>query len=203
MRQAWTPLALLSLVLPFTPAVAGDPDGHVNVFLGQKFLASADWDPVQQQPEFGAIMSFGNSDWPVLIAVDVMTSAKKVDVRGQFGSWATRTAATIEGAFGARKIWNLGDTHPYVGGGIALISAREKFEFESAGITFADADDTSIGPWVSGGVFWRLGNRFNLGFDVRYSTANVDLEFDGSFFVSDEKKKAGGFHAGLTLGFGW
>ena len=198
MRKLWIPLAVVVLALSFAPAVAGDPDGHVNFVLGQKALDSDDWDPVDKQPEFGAIMSFGSSDWPVFIAVDVMTSAKEEDVDDPFFGNATLTAATIEGSFGVRKIWNLNNTHPYIGGGVALISAGA--EFEEFGIT-VDADDTAIGPWISGGVFWRLGKRFNLGFDVRYSSAEVDLDFGGGVVAEDVK--AGGFHGGITLGFGW
>jgi hypothetical protein len=199
MRKLGFLLAVALLVLS-TPALAADPDGHVNFFIGQKALDS-DWDPVDQQPEFGVIMSFGKSDWPVFIAVDVMTSAKEEDVPSQFCCTATYTAATIEGSFGARKIWNVKNTRPYIGGGIALISAGAEYEF--AGF-IVDADGTAIGPWVSGGVFWRLGKRFNLGFDVRWSYAEVELEFDdGAIFVPDRKVKAGGLHGGITLGFGW
>jgi hypothetical protein len=197
MRKLWIVLALLVVVLPFTPAVAGDPDGHVNFFLGQKALDS-DWDPVDQQPEFGAIMSFGKSDWPVFIAVDVMTSAEEKEFFDDTFGQATFTGGTYELAFGARKIWKMGSTHPYVGGGIAVIGATAEVDL---GFVDVDADDSAIGPWVSGGVFWRLGNRFNLGFDLRYSSAEVDLDF-GSGIVSQDVS-AGGLHYGLLVGFGW
>lgn len=198
MRKLLFPLALVVLALSAAPSVAGEADGHVNFFIGQKSLDSDDWEPADKQPEFGAIMSFGNTDWPIHIAVDVMTSAKEEDVDDPFFGSATLTAATIEGSFGARKIWNAGNVRPYVGGGIALISAG--VEFEELGIT-VDASDTAVGPWISGGVFWRLGSRFNLGFDVRWSSAEVDLDFGDGFVAEDVK--AGGLHGGITLGFGW
>jgi len=44
-------------------------------------------------------------------------------------------------------------------------------------------------------LFWRLGKRFNIGLDVRYSKAEITL-----FNVDVD---AGGTHAGLLLGWGW
>ena len=47
----------------------------------------------------------------------------------------------------------------------------------------------------------RLGNRFNIGFDLRWSDAEVDLDFGPGFVLQDVA--VGGLHGGLTLGFGW
>ena len=199
MRKVWIPLALLVLALSFSPKAAADADGNVNFFLGQKSLDSDDWDPVDQQPEFGAVMSFGAKDWPVFIAADILTSGEEKDVVNDLLPGPSKLkAATFEAAFGARKIWSAGNAHPYVGGGIALIGAAAELD---AGIVDVDADDSAIGPWAGGGVFWRLGSRFNLGFDLRYSSAKVDLEFAPGVVASDVK--AGGFHGGVTVGFGW
>jgi len=197
MRTLWMPLALLASVVVAGPAMA-DAEGHVNFFLGEKAMNSDDWDPVDKQGEFGAVMSFGGSDWPVLIAADVLTSGQEEDVTtGPFGASKLK-AGTFEAAFGARKIWKFGNVHPYASGGIALIGAGAKYE---SGIFSVDADDAAIGPWVSGGVFWRLGSRFNLGFDVRYSSAEVDLDFGAG--IVQHNVKAGGLHGGITVGFGW
>src|SRR5262249_4749216 len=79
MRTFCIPLALLAGVVVAGPAMA-DAEGHVNFFLGEKAMNSDDWDPVDKQGEFGAVMSFGGSDWPVLIAADVLTSGQEEDV---------------------------------------------------------------------------------------------------------------------------
>jgi hypothetical protein len=198
MRKLWIPLTLLGLAVCFSPKTAADAEGHVNFFLGQKSLDSDDWDPVDKQPEFGAVMSFGGADWPVLIAADVLTSADEEDIFDSFFGSATLKAATFEAAFGARKIWDVGNTHPYVGGGIALVGAGVEYD---TGVFDVDADDSAIGPWIGGGVFWRLGSRFNLGFDARWSDAEVDLDFGLDVVAQDVS--AGGFHGGVTVGFGW
>jgi hypothetical protein len=49
--------------------------------------------------------------------------------------------------------------------------------------------------WAGGGVFWRLGRRFNLGGTVRWSDAQVTL--------FDNDVQAGGVTYGLLLGWGW
>jgi hypothetical protein len=51
------------------------------------------------------------------------------------------------------------------------------------------------GGWLGGGVFWRLGERFNLGLAARFTSAEV------RFPAGDIE--AGGTHLGLTLGWGW
>jgi hypothetical protein len=177
-------VALLASAVIASPAVAS---GNVNFFLGGKALEKDDWEPVESQGEFGAQITVGKEHWPVHIAIDVLGSA---DIE-------TRPVADIEGrtselAFGVRKIWGRNNVHPFVGGGIASIHGEAE-----GGLFWLSVDDadTAGGFWVDGGVFWRLGKRFNIGFDVRYSAAEITL------FERDIN--AGGTHAGLLLGWGW
>lgn len=183
-----------------TPVAAADAEGQVNFFLGQKSLDSEDWQPAEDQPEFGVMMSFGRSNGPVDVAIDILTSAKEADVvvnNSQFVSKFTGT--TLEIASGVRKIWKTGRARPYLGGGLALISASGVLK--NAGVTLIDVSDGTIGLWTSCGVFWRLGKRFNLGFDLRYSSADVDLDL--GLDSMGQTVRAGGFHVGITAGFGW
>jgi hypothetical protein len=205
MRSAVFFLWSLALVAPSPSTVAADPDGHVNFFVGQKALDSDDWNPADKQPELGVVMTFGRSDWPVEIALDVLRSTKEDDYV-DWGLWnlgtAKFTGATLEIAPGIRKVWNLGRTRPYVGGGMALIKASVEYEYPT--VTY-DAEETTLGPWLGGGVFWRLGSRFNLGFDVRWSSGDVNLEVndDNLFVLNAYNVKAGGLHTGVTVGIGW
>jgi len=179
--------------------VAAAPDeftGEVNFLIGLKSLEENDWAPVEDQGMIGAEMSWGRTEWPVHIATDVIVSAAEEDTPifdPFFGTVSTTiTGTTFEVAAGIRKIWEAGRCRPYVGGGIALLVAT--IEGEALGIT-VDDDDSAIGPWVGGGVFWRLGAHFNLGASLRWSGADVDL-----FGVEAD---AGGLTYGLLLGFGW
>jgi len=56
-------------------------------------------------------------------------------------------------------------------------------------------DDSSIGIWLNGGIYWTLGEAFNLGFELAYSHAKVT--------VFGEDANAGGGHAGILLGYHW
>jgi hypothetical protein len=60
-------------------------------------------------------------------------------------------------------------------------------------------DDDAIGLWVDGGVLWRLGKRFNLGFEGRFTKAELEADIGGQSFDVE----GGGFHVGMLLGFGW
>lgn len=191
-------VALIAAVaLTFAPARA-DADGHVNFFLGEKSLSGADWEPLEDQFAFGAVMSFGRDDWPVHIAVDVLTSLDQATVYDPFLGDVTFTGSTFEIDTGVRKIWKKGKVLPYLGGGIGIIGAALEGD---DGFISVDAADAAFGFWADTGVFFRLGSHFNLGLDLRYSSADVDLDFGDGFVASDVN--AGGFSYGLLLGFGW
>jgi Outer membrane protein beta-barrel domain len=184
----------LSVVAP----AHADATGNVNFFLGQKSLSSSDWEPVEKQGEFGAVMSFGEKSWPISIAVDVLLSAAEEDAFDPFLGSYTITGTTYEVDFGVRKVWGKAATRPYIGGGLAVIGAGAELD---NGLASVDADDSAVGFWADAGIFWRLGSHFNLGLDLRYSDADVDLDFGAGLVAQDIG--AGGFSYGLLLGFGW
>jgi hypothetical protein len=184
---------MVGIVLLFVPGSALAGKGEVNFFLGQKALDEDDWAPVEDQGEFGAEMSWAGPEWPVSIATDVLFSADEQDLIDPFfGGTATLTGATSELDVGVRKIWGTKAVRPYLGGGLAIVNAV--VEFEEFGLS-VDEEETGLGAWFGGGVFWRLGKKFNIGFSARWSGAEVDF---GGVDV-----EAGGTHFGLLLGFGW
>jgi opacity protein-like surface antigen len=97
---------------------------------------------------------------------------------------------TAELSVGARKGWELERFRPWVAAGGAWIAAR--VEASGAGESGLDSDDT-FGWWAGTGVNFPTAGSFQLGLQLRYSSADVNLGgVDG---------KAGGF-AGLVV-FGW
>ena len=176
------------------PVQAEGWTGNVNLLLGAKALDEDDWEPIHEHGQGGLLVDFRPADWPVSIAVDFLRSRDSdsvfdpgsglfVDVRGE----------TSELNLGVRKIWDeRPSVRPFVGGGLAHISAS--LRASAAGLRVSDSDN-SIGFWLNGGVYWTLGESFNLGLDLRYSQASVNL-----FGVSTD---AGGGHAGLLLGYHW
>ena len=90
------------------------------------------------------------------------------------------------------RVWEKGSARPYFGGGLGVITGALEVD---NGFSSPDDSDTSLGLWIGGGIFWRLGSRFNIGLSGRYSQASVDL-----FGVNVE---AGGPSFGMLLGWGW
>jgi hypothetical protein len=176
------------LMLFFINAPANAWTGNANVFLGQKTLDKDDWEPADEQAEFGVLVDFKQIDWPVSIAIDLLGSVDEVTIAG-----ITIEASTSEFDVGVRKIWEVSGSsiRPYIGGGIAFVSA----EIKETSFTNLSVDDSGTGIWLNGGIYWTLGQNFNLGLDLRYSQADV------TFFGEDVK--AGGTHAGVILGYHW
>jgi opacity protein-like surface antigen len=199
MKRRTTGILVVLCTLTAAPVAHAESTGQVNFFLGTKFLDSGDWDPVDDQGEFGVVMTFGRPDWPVHIAADLLGSTREAEiVDPTVGERPDATGSTFELDLGVRKIWLDKAVHPYAGGGLTLV--RAEVEIDSSFETF-NTDDDGVGAWLGGGIFWRLGKRFNIGADVRWSTA--DVEFEAGPGEAREKTDAGGLHAGLLLGFGW
>ncbi|MES9852337.1 MAG: opacity family porin [Candidatus Thiodiazotropha sp. L084R] len=101
---------------------------------------------------------------------------------------------TVEQHLGIRKTWDLQNSkiHPYIGGGVAVIYAGLEQENEAGG---KKEDDQGIGGWIGTGAYWSLTESVNLGLDIRYSQADVEM--------FSKEIKAGGTHAGLTIGYNW
>jgi outer membrane protein with beta-barrel domain len=185
-RALLLPLAVLLLAPAMTFA-----DGNANFLIGTKHLDSDDWEPLEDQDALGLELTFGKSTWPINIAVDLFsTSATEDDFTVNLGLPVTvdLEGSTMELDLGARKVWGKNMTRPFLGGGLAVISADLDAEIDQD-------DDVGMGLWVGGGVFWRIGSRFNIGGSVRYSDVNVNLfDVDGD---------AGGLTYGVILGWGW
>lgn len=189
-------LLCLSLITPISAAYAS---GNMNVFLGVKLLDKDDWEPLEAQGEGGLLIDFKAEDWPISIVLDFLGSVSNkeittIDVPGSgpvSGDWS---AATSEFDFGIRKYWSeQTNMRPYLGGGIALISAG--LEGKTGQYDYVRDTDYGVGLWVNGGVLWTLTKHFNIGFDVRLSGSEVTL--------FEQNYKTGGFHTGLLLGYRW
>jgi hypothetical protein len=162
--------------------------GNVNFLLGQKSLESDDWGELDSQLAFAVLVDFKQEQWPISIALDFLGS---YDERTEMGVDIEGTTSEFDA--GVRKIWAVSDgtIKPYIGGGIAFINAELKaIDF----FTVSD-DDNGVGFWLNGGIYWTLNQHFNLGFDLRYSDAEVTL-----FGVDGE---AGGTTAGIMVGYHW
>ncbi len=191
---AWT---LLLLVFAAPAALAGEWTGNANLLLGAKAMEEDDWEPLEEQAEVAIRLDFREKAWPVNLSLDLVGTRAEEDafyaIPGFGTAWADIEATTSEWNLGVRKIWEgFHLVRPYVNGGLAIIHAE--VEVSTLGVS-VDRDDTGVGYFLGGGVYWTLAEHFNLGLDLRYSWAEVGWDgFEGN---------GGGSHAGLLVGYHW
>ena len=176
------------LMLFVVNAYADEWSGNVNFLLGTKQLDSDDWGPFDEQGAFGVLVDFKQKSWPISMAIDLLGSLDKETISG-----IDTEASTSEFDIGIRKIWEVSGSsiRPFIGGGIAFINA----EIKETNVFSASIDDSGTGIWLNGGVYWTLGQHFNLGLQARYSKAEIT--------IAGINGEAGGTHAAVMLGYHW
>lgn len=135
-------------------------------------------------------VGFRCGHWPVNIAIDFVGWSKEEDALVPGTGRVIRQSADIfELDLGVRKVWDQGPFfQPFVGGGISLVTA----ERQSSGIEY---DGASAGLWVDAGIYLGVTTHFNIGAELRYTWAEVDL--------GPERLNTGGITAGALVGFRW
>jgi hypothetical protein len=192
---------LAPLVLAVAAALAATTDAHaryhgdLNLFVGQLWLTNSDWSPVDEQPELGLMLNFGEERAPVHFAIDLFASSKSASPAVPSGNDPVR-GTSHEIAVGIRKVWVESVTRPHLGAGVTAISVSEEFDGPFGAAT---NEDRAYGAWVDLGVSWRLATHLNLGIEARYSYALATLGAGSS----GRDVSAGGVHLGLLIGYGW
>jgi opacity protein-like surface antigen len=191
------PAAIAAIVLTGLLAPAAEAGGNLNLVLGQKEQdkSFSDTEKVQEQDLLGLMFDWGSEGWPVNFAIDIMSSSKDSD-DNDFNVNVDGSTLVIDGGvrwyFLKDRTWE-----PYVGGGLSYISAEVDTDGTSNDLEF---DDSAVGYWINGGIKWVLGERFNLGGDIRWDKAELDVE-DG--LGNSRDIEAGGLGYGVLLGFRW
>lgn len=194
MRKPLVVLVALCFLPFFGSTVRGEgrATGNASFAFRMKFLEQDDWGKLDNQLGWGLLATFGRTTWPVLVAVDYLSSENEDIELGPFGILepdnftVVGKSKTRELNVGARKIWRRRGFRPYVGAGLAMIKAEFKREFVSD-------RDSAVGGWASAGFL--VGHNFVFGMDMRLSRAEVQL------FGNDVD--AGGIHYELFLGGSW
>jgi hypothetical protein len=94
---------------------------------------------------------------------------------------------------GVRKIWE-GPKHirPFIGIGLANIIGDVKAE--TFGTAVSD-QDIGYGMWADIGAYVTVNERFNIGFDARWSKVQINLY--------GREARVGGWHFGALTGIHW
>jgi hypothetical protein len=206
-------LLAMAILLMITGTGAAEAETNLNFVLGQKHLDSDDWPTGDAQGSLSFLSTFGSRSWPVQVAIDVLASGStessfEISRPGFEITGDDVAQGTFELDVGVRKIWRTGRARPFVGGGLAVIwggqeRARRVPDLPDLEIgdtiplppVIVSDSDEAPGAWIDGGIFWRLGKMFNIGLEVRYSRAELEL--------FGEDVQTGGFNLGLILGWGW
>ena len=185
------------------PAAAATK-GHVH-FLGGNYMLNDedDTDPLEDLTQFGVELSIAPEKYPVMVAVDLLVASgdeSQTESVAGFSAELDIELDLTELAVGVRKIWGEASVRPFIGGGIGFVQAEATFdvtvETPLGNVSGSeDEEDDALGFWAQGGVFWRLGSRFEIGGQIRYNTAEVE--------VDDEEIDVGGLEYGIILGWGW
>ena len=183
----WLMIAL-AMTSVAAPAMAG---GNANFILGTRGLDKDFWTPVNGQFVIGAQVDFGKMTWPIHLETGIQVS---VGAEEDFIGTADVYGSVAELDFGVNKTWELkGPARPFIGGGLAAVGAAYTIEAPLGDI---DDDDDGGGAYFHGGVFWRLGKRFNIGIDGRFLVGTKITLFG-------EEGDADYVQLGMILGWGW
>ncbi|HZM71573.1 MAG TPA: outer membrane beta-barrel protein [Candidatus Cryosericum sp.] len=165
-------LALLAAVLSLTPVSQALCAGDVLFLLGQRNLDS-DAEPVEDQDAYGVFGFFRQDDWPISFSMGFESSdSGEVNIGGIAGTSIGNVEVKgeiTEGYIGVGKVFEKSGKpiRPYATGGITVLGIDVTYTELTTDTDFDD-DDTVIAPYIGGGVFWRLGKRFDVGAGIRY-----------------------------------
>jgi opacity protein-like surface antigen len=186
-------LILTSCAMLIMPTVQAEHwSGNLSAKLGEKSLDKDDWQSFDSQGELAIMFDIKKEQWPVSLVYDITLSADTESGSASFSN--KEKGGAIEQHIGIRKIFdnNGGSISPYIGGGLAQISARLD---KRIGSDIVEMDDTATGLWVGVGTYWHVSKKLNVGFDIRYSQAEVTL--------FNQQIEAGGLHTGISIGTRW
>lgn len=190
-------IALLGFLVLVAAPLPVHAEGNANFVLGIRQFDENDWEPVEDQEVFGVDVDFGEPGWPINLDIGFHVSSDEDDLTDGFFLGDVDLKVTVsEISFGVVKTWKTGtgQVRPFIGGGGSVIKAEA--EFDTPGLGSFDEDDTTFALYGRGGVYWRIGSRFNIGLDGRI-LGGSDFEIEGIDF------DASYFQVGLLLGWGW
>jgi len=141
-------------------AAADDWDWNYNGVIGRRYMGDKDWAPFHIYNEIGVEGSWGKMDEPLMFATDFFTSQDS-----QREGSKTIQSKSYQLQLGLRKIWTFSKHwNPYGGAGLT-VSKGDLEEVSSSGTK--RGSDNAYGIWVGGGIFYRVGQNFNVGVAVR------------------------------------
>jgi Outer membrane protein beta-barrel domain len=195
MRRPFPVLLAAAIALVAAGSARADSEpmaGNTQFLVGQRYLGDF-WKPLDQQALFGIETDFAPRSSPVRVAFAAIGSADKRRVTTPFYGETGEVGADVA-ELSAGFLWQplkKGVVRPYLGAGLSLVYA-------GIGTDYFDRaeSDQSFGFYGNLGVFFKVGDTFNVGLDgrivrgTRLTLAGVDGDADYE-------------QLSLLLGFSW
>ncbi|KJZ15632.1 hypothetical protein OA92_16460 [Marinomonas sp. SBI22] len=164
---------------------AADTASTFKVVIGSKSLEDK-WGKDDSMDTLGLLFTYFPSSLPIGIATDIYgngnetgNSVKTETAAGEFNLGLRLQSPVLNKSFS-----------PYIGAGVSFVAAEREVNNAGKKTTY---DDTGVGYWVGGGIDYIFAQRWTLGIDARYTSADVKL--------NGQELDAGGSGFGATLGY--
>jgi hypothetical protein len=186
--------ALAAAVLAATAASADGMAGDTQFLIGQTYLHDV-WKPFDEPSSFGLKVDFGPAASPVQVALGFNVAGDSKHISSTFlGKTGKVAAGFLE--FSAGALWQPVKHHvvrPFLGLGIVRTFAG----VGTGSNYFSGSDsDQSFGFYGNAGVFFKVGDVFNIGFDGRL-VRGTKISLGGRDLDADYGQ------ASLLIGFSW
>jgi hypothetical protein len=181
MRHRFTALALAAGLVAASAALAQETEenaapakpvesssgmaGNTQFLIGQTFLADY-WKPLDEPSSFGVKVDFAPKTSHVRVALGLNFGGGSKNVNTPFFNQTGKVGAGFL-EFSAGFLWlpvKHAPVRPYLGAGVVRVFAGigSGSEFWSGG-----ESDQSFGFYGNGGIYFKVGNTFNIGLDGR------------------------------------
>ena len=203
MKHGFTVLALAAVLVAAGAALADDSantadadgmEGNVQFLIGQTYLGDF-WQPLDEPAAFGVEVDFAPKKSPVHVALATNVSGDSASVSSPFfGQTGHVAVGFLE--FSAGFVWlpvKRSVARPYLGAGVLTMLAAV-----DAGANAWNGGDTdqSFGFYGNAGIFFKVGDSFNIGLDGRL-VRGTSITLAGIEVDADYER------ASLLLGFSW
>jgi len=203
MKHGVTVLALAAVLVAAGAALADDSantadadgmEGNVQFLIGQTYLGDF-WQPLDEPAAFGVEVDFAPKKSPVHVALATNVSGDSASVSSPFfGQTGHVAVGFLE--FSTGFIWlpvKRSVARPYLGAGVLTMLAAV-----DAGANAWNGGDTdqSFGFYGNAGIFFKVGDSFNIGLDGRL-VRGTSITLAGIEVDADYER------ASLLLGFSW
>lgn len=189
-----TQLALsLFAALTLSPALvasvqADDSIINVKAYFGGKTIDSPAWSEQNGHGTVGVLTDFHTGLYDVRVALDLFGSGSEDRTSSEL-----KGTYTAEAQLGVRKYFSVQSKFsPYVGGGVNFAYASQQND-DGTGLT--EVEDMAAGLWLNGGLDLLATDHLTAGVDLRYATAEVEL--------NEQAIELDSVAAGISLGYRW